>query len=183
MKIGNRIHKLRKQKGMTLDELSRKSNVALATLSRMENNKMIGTLNSHQSICKALGVSISELYLELEEEKKVSEKIPQSKRTEHFACENKAKYELLVSNVQNRKIMPLLLKIDSKGETNNEKYSQGVEKFLYVINGTVLASVGKNSYTLKRGDSLYFDASLPHTFKNNGKTPVEAVCFLSPPEL
>ena len=92
MKIGKRIHQLRKEKDMTLEELSEKSGVALATLSRMENNKMTGTLKSHNSICKALGASIAELYKEAEDESKTVEAVPRGKRTEHFVHAKKAKY-------------------------------------------------------------------------------------------
>ena len=42
--IGKIIHKLRKDRKMTLVELAQKSGVALATLSRMENGRMTGTL-------------------------------------------------------------------------------------------------------------------------------------------
>ena len=61
MKIGKRIRQLRKERNMTLEDLSKKCGVALATLSRMENDKMTGTLDSHNRICKALGASITEL--------------------------------------------------------------------------------------------------------------------------
>ena len=65
MKVGLLIHKIRKEKKMTLLELSTASGVALATLSRMENGKMTGTLESHMNICKALGVSLPDLYKDL----------------------------------------------------------------------------------------------------------------------
>ena len=45
MLIGEIIHRLRKEKKMTLVELAEKSGVALATLSRIENGRMTGTLN------------------------------------------------------------------------------------------------------------------------------------------
>ena len=62
MHVGEIIHKLRKSKKMTLLELSNTSGVALATLSRMENGKMTGTLESHMNICKALEVNLPDLY-------------------------------------------------------------------------------------------------------------------------
>ena len=58
MSIGKTIHALRKENKMTLLELADKSGVALATLSRMENAKMTGTLESHMKICDALGIAL-----------------------------------------------------------------------------------------------------------------------------
>jgi transcriptional regulator with XRE-family HTH domain len=183
MKIGKRLRGLRKAKGLTLDELSRKSGVALATLSRMENDKMTGTIQAHSNICKALGVSITELYKELENEQKTVESIPEEERTEHFVHADKATYELLVSKAQGKKIMPLMIKLESGGRTQSEQNKPGVEKFVYVINGTLEAKIGDNDYTLKPGDSLYFDASLPHSFTNGTKRGSEAICVVTPPDL
>lgn len=183
MKIGKRLKELRKEADITLEELSKKSGVALATLSRMENDKMIGTLDSHNRVCKALGASIAELYKEAEDEHKTIESVPKEKRTEHFVHARKAKYELLVAKTLDKKIMPLMIKIGPGGETQKEQNKPGIEKFIYMIAGTMEASVGEQKYTLKRGDSLYFDASLPHQFKNRTKAELEAVCVVSPPAL
>ncbi|MGB2878655.1 MAG: XRE family transcriptional regulator [Candidatus Omnitrophota bacterium] len=183
MKIGKRLKELRKEQNMTLEELSKKSGVALATLSRIENNKMTGTLVSHNRLCKALGTSLVELYGELEDEAKVIETVPRRKRTEHFIHAQKAKYELLVTKTLDKKIMPLMMVLGKGGETQKEKNKPGIEKFIYVMTGVIEANVGGQNYALKKGDSLYFDASLPHFFKNKTKTEAEAICVISPPAL
>jgi len=183
MKIGKSLRRIRKEKGMTLEELASKSGVALATLSRMENDKMTGTLDSHNAICRALGASIAELYREIEDESKTVESVAKEGRTEHFIHAKKARYELLVTKAMDKKIMPLMIKMESGGTTQKEKNKPGVEKFIYMIKGSIEATVGDDSYSLKQGDSLYFDASLPHSFTNSGKLEAEAVCVISPPAL
>lgn len=62
MKLGDKIRKLRKQKKLTLGELSEASRVALATISRIESNVMTGTVESHYRIAMALELTLSELY-------------------------------------------------------------------------------------------------------------------------
>jgi len=181
--IGKRIHSLRKEKNMTLEELSKQSGVALATLSRMENGKMPGTLTSHQKICKALGASIGDLYRELEDEVKTVEMVSEKKRTEHFVHAHNAKYELLVTKTLDKKIMPLMIKIAPEGKTQEEKNSPGVEKFVYMLTGTLNVIIGDQPYILNAGDSLYFDASLAHSFSNKTKVDAEAICIISPPAL
>ena len=44
MLIGKRVKELRKARNMSLSELAKLSGVQIATLSRIENLKMIGTL-------------------------------------------------------------------------------------------------------------------------------------------
>ena len=183
MKIGKKLHELRKLRDITLGELSKKTGVALATLSRMENNKMTGTIESHTRICKALNVSIAELYKQAEDELKTVESVPKSDRTEHFVHAKKARYELLVSKAMDKKLMPLMMVLLSGGETQKEANKRGIEKFVYMMSGSLEVSVGKTSYSLKPGDSLYFDASLPHFFKNTSKSEAQAICVVSPPAL
>lgn len=183
MNIGKKIRQLRKERGITLNELSQKSGVALATLSRMENDKMTGTLKAHKNICRALNVSLADLYANIEDESKTVENIPGKERTEHFIHSPKARYELLVTKTMDKKIMPLVIKLEPGGKTQTEQNRPGVEKFVYMLSGTLKATVGKKQYSLKSGDSLYFDASLPHIFENTSKNRAEAVCVISPPAL
>lgn len=182
MEVGSKIRKLRKERNMTLDELSQKSGVALATLSRIENNKMSGTMHSHLNICKALKVSISELYKELEKEDKTIESVTNKDRAEHYRHSKKSSFELLVTKVTEKKILPLLLRLEPGGETSEENNSPGIEKFIYVIAGSIQAFIDTKLYELKSGDSLYFDASLGHRFKNVSEEETKAICVISPPE-
>jgi transcriptional regulator with XRE-family HTH domain len=181
MHIGSKIRELRKQKNMTLEDLSRKSGVALATLSRIENNKMSGTLSSHQNICKALNVSITSLYRELEDAEKVVEPLSVTQRTEHHIHSDNAVFELLVTKTTDKNILPLLLKLEPGASTEPQKNEPGIEKFVYVIEGRLQASVAEKTLELGTSNSLYFDASLQHSFSNKTDKRTKAVVIVAPP--
>lgn len=183
MHIGESIKTLRKQNDMTLAELSEKSGIALATLSRIENGKMSGTIKAHTAICKSLGVSIAELYKTLEDKNKTVDPIKQELRTEEFRGSSGIKYELLISKVVDKKIMPLLVSLKPSAETKEEKNPREVEKFIYILEGKIEANIGEKNYKLKKGDSLYFDASLPHTFSNPAKTISKFIKIITPPSI
>ena len=68
MNFGNTIKKLRKTKNLTLSDISKQSGIQLATLSRIENNKMTGSLKNHLRLAKALGLKLSELFEEYEKD-------------------------------------------------------------------------------------------------------------------
>ncbi|KJJ83715.1 MerR family transcriptional regulator [Candidatus Omnitrophus magneticus] len=174
MRIGEQLKALRKEKNVTLYELSDKTGVAIATLSRMENNKMTGTIECHQLICKTLGVSLGELYKQVEDTTKVVEPCLKKNKTEYLKNSPDIKYELLITKPQDKKIIPVILRIAVDGETQKEEQSIGVEKFIYMISGEICVIVGEKSFILAKGDSLYFDASFPHSFKNTGKEEARA---------
>lgn len=66
MKFGSTLKRLRKVRKLTLSDIARISGIHLATLSRIENDKKIGTVRNHFDISKALGLKLSELYEEFE---------------------------------------------------------------------------------------------------------------------
>ena len=128
MYIGNRLKELRQAREMTLVDLSDKSGVQIATLSRMENNKMTGTLESHINIAKALGVEVTQLYSDIiRVESKVDlQKAPSS--SDVFVHSNKSSYQMLTTNVLSKKMMPILLTIEPGGKTTTEENKPGTEK-------------------------------------------------------
>ena len=66
IRIGEALRSIRKRNRMTLLVMSALSGVQSATLSRMENNKTMGRLNHYIAIANALGLSLSELFAEME---------------------------------------------------------------------------------------------------------------------
>jgi len=181
LKIGKRLKALRKAGKVTLQELSKKSGVQIATLSRMENNIMTGTLESHINICKVLRISLSEFYRELEEEGKTISLSKKNDAAQSFVHSRKATTEMLTPKIMGKKMMPLLIKIQKGGETHREENKVGTEKFIYVLEGRARIRIGKEEYNLSAGDSIYFDASLPHVFHNVGKTEARVLCAQTPP--
>ena len=183
MNIGEIIHSIRNERKLTLAELSSKSGVALATLSRIENDKMTGTLESHMQIASALGVSLPELYRNIAIPKKDVELQTKKDRTDVFLYSNRSTSEMLVSNVMNKKMMPLLMKISAGAVSHKEETKPDVEKFIYILDGNVEAYIGEEKHALTKGDTLYFESSLPHYFKNIGKTEAHLIIITTPPTL
>lgn len=183
MKIGNKIRQLRKSKKMTLQELSENSGVALATLSRMENNRMTGTLESHIGIAKALGIALADLYSDIGLEEKNIDVKKAGESSDVFVHSDKSSYELLTKKVLNKKMMPVLFNIESGGSTNQEESSLDTEKFIYVLEGELTAVIAEKEYKIGRSESIYFNGSLPHYLKNQTNAAVKAICVITPPAL
>ena len=181
MVIGEIIHRLRKEKKMTLVELAEKSGVALATLSRVENGRMTGTLSSHMKICKALEIDIIELYKDLSLSKKAVEIRSRKAQLEVSFHSKNVSSQMLIQNAMNKKMTPFMIKINKGGSTHKEATKSGVEKFIYIAAGKIEAVIGEEKYHLVKGETLYFDSSAPHYFKNTGLGDASLVCVVCPP--
>lgn len=183
MYIGKRVKELRQAQGLKLVELAEKSGVQIATLSRIENMKMTGSLESHMQIARALGVDVTQLYTHLiKEESRVDVKtqaVP-PEADDVFVHSDKSSYVILTSKVLSKKMMPVLLKIEPDGRTNKEQNLPGTEKFVFVLEGKVDVHIGQESYPLSKHNTLYFDASLEHWFSNAGKATAKVICVGTP---
>lgn len=183
MKIGNRLKALRKTKRMTLRELAEKSGVQIATLCRMEHGIMTGTLESHMNITRALGMSLADFYREIENEHKTVDFIGRGKTHKPIVHSKEAVIEMLTARLSGKKMMPVLIRLKNNAETPEEQCAPETEKFLYLLEGEIRAEIGRKKHELRKGDSMYFDASLPHTFHSIGEAEALALCVLTPFEI
>ncbi len=78
-------------------------------------------------------------------------------------------------------MLPVLIHLGPKKNSEEQQDPSGTEKFLYILQGTIEVTVGKELHRLKAGDSLYFQAALPHQFRNAGSGSAQALSVSSPP--
>lgn len=183
MHIGKRIRELRKAKDVTLIELAEKTGVAQATLSRIETGVMTGTVDSHKRIADALGITVAELYQELDDRKEKTALQRGEPLKAELRPSQKIQVELLTQDVLRKKMTPLLVSMSPKTRMKSEQCERGVEKFIYVIEGSIEVLLDKDTYALKKQDALYFDASLKHTISNPNSQKARFFSVASPPRI
>lgn len=180
MYIGNKIKALRKKRKLTLVELSKASGVQVATLSRMENMKMVGTLESHIAIARVLGVDVTQLYAETIKDQGKIDAFEEDIASDVFVHSETSSYEILTKNLLSKKMMPILIKIEPESKTNSEQNPVGSEKFVFVLEGTVDVIIESKTISLSKNKTLYFDSSLKHQFHNIGKAQAKVICVGTP---
>lgn len=183
MNIGLVIRNLRKSQGLTLAQLSEKSTVALATLSRIETGKMTGTLESHMQIAKAFGLTLPQFYSEVEKLKSNQNEQKEEYHANMFVHNKDVSSTILTKDIFAKKMLPALIELKSGGKTHREELKVGTEKFLYVLTGKIEITIGTNKETLDKGTTFYFDASQPHYIKNIGKADAMCLCVVTPVSL
>ena len=181
--LGLRIRQLRKEKNLTLVEIAEKTGVAQATLSRIETGAMIGTIESHEKIAEVLGIGLADLYSGVDKRYEQITHLTKEaeKKVTHHSKD--IQIELLTSESSKKKITPLLMTLQGESETPEEKLERGVEKFIYALEGDATVHVDKEEFILKTGETLYFDASLPHRFRNSGKKSSRLLITVSPSKI
>lgn len=184
MLIGRKIKELRKARKLKLIELAKETGIQIATLSRIEHERMTGTLASHMKIAAALGVELTELYQTLVDSSKIpTDTVNTKSHTEAFNFSKKASYKILANNAMNKKMLPTMVFMEPGGSTEKEQSNPGTERFIFTIKGKVSAYVGDKIYKLKVNNALYLDASAPHWFENRGISDAKFLSITTQPTL
>ena len=115
--LGLRIRHIRRQKKITLIELSKLTGIAQATLSRMETGLMVGTVKSHQKIAETLGISLAQLYEGFDTRQARVGFLSAATKRKVTAKTNQMRCELLTQEISKKKITPLLITLNQRGKS------------------------------------------------------------------
>lgn len=87
-------------------------------------------------------------------------------------------YHSLAYNFVNKKAEPFLVTVQPNENAAVSKNSHPGQEFNYVLKGTLLIVIDEKEFIMNKGDSLYFDASLPHGMKALGNEPAEFLAII-----
>ena len=90
--------------------------------------------------------------------------------------------EILSPNLKGRMVL-LWATLPPQAESGPIPVHHTGEESVVVIRGALEVLVGERSTRLASGDAITFDSELPHSFRNPGDEPCEAVVAISPPHL
>lgn len=184
MEIGEKIRILRGN--MTQAELASRSDVDKAIISKIESGKMAGTVDCHKKIAQVFGLKLSEFYAYLES----NEIQPAILRLGSAQTDMYQDFLELLTNIPLSKLMlPTFIRLKPKEEKFLEETLKKVERFIYVLEGTIEIIIEDVSYQLQKdpkeekGDSLYSTSSKRHLIKNTGSAIAKVLCVSAPPVL
>jgi len=109
--------------------------------------------------------------------------ISEDERRTIYYPDGKTKSQFLTNAVYQKKMQPILTIIEPGGGSNskdNIAHPEGSEEFLFVLNGEIDFKVENQRVTLRKGDTFYFDGTIPHRWKNNGNQVAEILFIWSP---
>ena len=183
MHIGEIIKKLRGE--MTQAELAKRAGLNFTTISIIEGGHRQGTISAHLKIAKALGITLSELYKGFDNPTPPLIEVTSKKReqVDVFYYNDKAVSQILVKQISKRKMGPEILRLEKGGITHLEKKTVGTEQFIHMLEGKVEIKIGEETLRLKKGESIYFDASLAHQIKNISNKTTSCLRVSSPATL
>ncbi|MGM7719308.1 helix-turn-helix domain-containing protein [Metabacillus sp. Hm71] len=176
--IGIKIKELRKERRLTLKQISEKTNLSISFLSQVERLKSSVTLESLKKISEALDVNPS--YFFSNPVKKTTPMIIRNSLRDLNDRTNSFIYKDLVVNIENPLFTPLLVML-KPGENRGNSYSHKGQEFLYVLEGTLTVLIDDEEQNLHPFDCIYLDSTTPHNWMNHTDSDVKFLCISSNP--
>jgi transcriptional regulator with XRE-family HTH domain len=191
-RLGAALRSLRKQKGWTLAEVSRRTGFSIPTLSKVENDRLSLSYDKLIRLSEGIDVDISQLFTAVNAggagPAAISGRRSVNRRGEgEFVPTANYGYRYLSTDVNRKKFIPIITELKSSSlEEFGELVRHSGEEFIYVLEGEV--EIHTDLYApllLKTGESAYLDSSMGHAYIVKGKLPCRllAVCSASERDL
>jgi transcriptional regulator with XRE-family HTH domain len=178
--IGKRIQDLRKQKGLSLEELSQMTGFDVDLLSRIEQSQVQPQLGTVIKLSKALDSAFGRLVSGVGDRlysitRKGDRKVV-SRSTSAQGRKAVYTYQSLAPEVKGRHMEALIVQLEAAIEPEISIHEG--EEFIFVLDGIVTLAIGDDRFELEPGDSAYYLSTTPHhVAAKEGRATIVAVIY------
>jgi transcriptional regulator with XRE-family HTH domain len=199
--LGKRVRKQRLERQLTLEQLSGKTGLSKSFLSQIERGLVEPSITSLKKIAKQFGFSVVNLFSTGNEVNSgwgyghsiqdyngqsptyiEDVKVVRVDRRKKFALPgSKVMYDLITPDM-NRRLEVMYMQVN-EGETSGENpmVDPPGEKIGIVLKGSLEVTVGNEVYQLDTGDSIYYPANIPHSWRALEGNVIQVMWILTPP--
>ena len=155
--IAKNIRKIRREKGLTLKQLSARSKVSISMISKIENSQTFPPITTYIKISSALGVSFSDLITD--DNKDIDISIVRA--NERPMISKKTYIASPLAYKKGKKEMEPFMVYYSKRKKFTKLCHEN-EEMIFVLEGTLEFKYGKKIIILQEGDCVYFNGKIVH---------------------
>ncbi len=170
--VGSRIRALREAMNLSLRDLAERTGVSAPMLSQVERGETSPTLNVASRIAAGLDLTLSQL-LRLDETHHVVVVGKEDRRAGHGRSKGHS-YELLTPPLPGQRVELSEHRLKPGAATGGEGdapiHEPGSRETVALFAGRLDLVIDGARHALAEGDSVTFDADLPHHFENRGES-------------
>jgi len=174
--LGRRVRAARLTHRLTLEEVVSRTGFTVSWLSKLENGQLTPSLDGLFKLSQALecgvdelveGLSVPPQFVVVKQgggvvgNKVAGGKIAAGNGKPTVKNGKGVVTESLADQWRGRQMQPVILHLSGAGTANQPESHEG-ERFFLVLQGTVKVTYGDEQILLDAGDSIYFDATIPH---------------------
>lgn len=173
-RIAQRIRRLRKAGGLSLDAVAAKASVSKSLLSKIENEKVSSPISTYSRIAVALGTTVGGLLGEGDGGTctlvRRGERTPMPRSGSQVGYV----YEALGHKRLDKRMEPFLVTFPA-GRSEPPTFISRGEEFIFLLRGRLEFVHGQSRFVLGPGDCVYLDGDVPHGGRALGRRDAVAL--------
>ena len=181
--IGDKVRTLRLRKKMGLVELGKHTGLSPALLSKIERGHLFPTLPTLLRIALVFSVGLDYFFAGARE-KPVAVVSRKGERVrlpnQPGAREAAYRFESLDYPATERRFNSYYAEFPSAASEKQQVHDHAGVEFIYMLEGTLALRIGEDLYELEAGDSMYFDATVPHSYRRAAGRTCAAIVVTAP---
>jgi transcriptional regulator with XRE-family HTH domain len=156
-------------RGWKLGELSEKSGISMAMLSKIENGRVYPTFPTLLRVLKTLEVDLNAFF----EDMSMNTDFPGyifHKREDYTEITKEDSVGFRYENILTQSLSGISLEVSLltlSQDAERELLTTDGFEYIFLVKGDINYVLDNKTFHLREGDSLYFDGRLPHVPKNN----------------
>jgi len=175
--VGNNLRSLRTKRGLSLRALAERSGLNVNTLSLVENGKSSPSVGTLQQLAQGLNVPIT-TFFETEQVEKRVVFTPVEQRP--FAAFGSTQMQNLGKDLAGKVVQPFVVTLQPGMGSGDRMIVHTGHEFVYCLEGSIHYQIGQEEFNLQKGDSIVFEAHLPHCWENKGAEVAQILLTLYP---
>lgn len=175
--LGSKIREKRVEKKMSLKRLAEKTALTASFLSQVERDLAEPSITSLRKIAEALEVPIFYFLLD---RKNTSPVVRRNERKILKIPKSNLVFELLSPDL-NRQMEVMIARLDVGAASCDEPLSHEGEELVFILAGEMEITIGEEQFLLKKGDSIYYFAAIPHKLISVGDEELVFLSAITPP--
>lgn len=183
--IGRAVRAYRQKQGITVAELATSTGLSAGMLSKIENGNTSPSLTTLRALANVLSVPLTAFFREYEESRvAVHTKAGDGLEQDREGTRAGHQYNLLGhigANTSGVIVEPYLITLTERSDVFPTFQHDGIET-IYMLEGVVGYRHGDDVYTLRPGDTLFFDADAPHGPVELVELPARFLSVISYPQ-
>lgn len=178
--VGVKLKRERLRESLKITDVARMSSISQGMISKIENGQVSPSLDTIDKLCRAIGIPVSRLFADYDQAEggALFTKSGDGHEVVRRGTDKGHTYQLLgYQRGSQRSMEPFLVTIDDLSETF-PTFTHPGEEFIYLLSGELSYRHGNQLYDMKPGDSLAFDAEIPHGPDTLNKVPIQMLSII-----
>jgi transcriptional regulator with XRE-family HTH domain len=179
-RLGARLRRLRRERGLSLGDVAKATDISQSFLSHVENGKSDITFMRLERVIGFYGASLADLV----GPHPANDRVVRASETERVELPGThATFALLAPDTK-RSMMPILVTYEPGGGSN-EPFRTASEEFIHVFKGAIQITFDDGEeIELAKGDSIYMiEPHRSREYRNASRGQTITLSILSPPSL